>query len=106
MYQKDAEILYPFRVTPRLRNLRGPEWRDKIDEIVACEENSVDALAFSYLMLKVAGCLSCHSDSYRAMQGCTSCAVQTILRHKSSDQELLRELDDAQQEVAQFVNNQ
>jgi hypothetical protein len=89
MYQNDAEILFPARVIPLLRNLRGAEWQRLIDEIVDSREGSQAEQAFSLMMIRLDGCLTCHADSYRAMRGCTLCAQQTITRFKGSDSDLV-----------------
>jgi len=44
MYPK-AEILFPFPVTPRLRNLRGEKWAELVDRISQLPETDPDALA-------------------------------------------------------------
>lgn len=89
MYQDDAEILFPARVIPLLRNLRGPEWEQLIDRVLKQSAGSLDEQAFCLMMIRLDGCLTCHADSYRAMRGCTLCAQQTIARFKSSDSDLV-----------------
>jgi hypothetical protein len=88
MYQNDAEILFPARVIPMLRNLRGPDWQRLVDEVMSHQAGSVEEQAFSLMMIRLDGCLTCHADSYRAMRGCTLCAQQTITRFKGSDVDL------------------
>jgi hypothetical protein len=41
-------------------------------------------------MIRINGCLSCETDSYRAMRGCKECSQQSLRRYKTSDEELLR----------------
>ena len=89
MYQGDAEILFPARVIPQLRNLRSQEWQRLIDYVLSQPPDSLEYQAFTLMMIRLDGCLTCHSDSYRAMRGCTLCAQQTIARYKGSDQELI-----------------
>jgi hypothetical protein len=89
MYQSDAEILFPTRVIPLLRNLRGQAWAQLIDSVMAQPSPSAEKQAFTLLMIRLDGCLTCHADSYRAMRGCTLCAQQTIARYKGSDEELI-----------------
>jgi hypothetical protein len=95
MYQNDAEILFPARVVPLLRNLRGPEWQRLVDEIMQHEAGSQEEQAFSLMMIRLDGCLTCHADSYRAMRGCTLCAQQTITRFKGSDSDLVAAYEQA-----------
>jgi hypothetical protein len=103
MYQSDAEILFPTRVIPLLRNLRGEVWQRLVDEVLACPADSVEKQAFTLMMIRLDGCLTCHSDSYRAMRGCTLCAQQTIARYKGSDEELVAAFDQARQDICHYV---
>jgi hypothetical protein len=89
MYQSDAEILFPARVIPSLRNLRGPEWQQLVDHVLQHSSDSVAQQSFTLMMIRLDGCLTCHADSYRAMRGCTLCAQQTIARFKGDDFELV-----------------
>jgi len=99
MYQNDAEILFPARVVPLLRNLRGPEWQRLIDEIMRHAPGSEEEQAFSLMMIRLDGCLTCHADSYRAMRGCTLCAQQTITRFKGSDTDLVAAYEQAHRDL-------
>jgi hypothetical protein len=89
-YQTDAEILFPARVIPTLRNLRGDDWKVLIDQVTIQPESAPDVLAFGLMMIRLGPCMSCHSDSFRAMRGCTQCAFLTIMRFKGSDDDLIR----------------
>lgn len=99
MYNADTELLFPSRVISSLRNLRGDAWRDLVDRVDALPQDSVDHLAFVYMMVRLGGCVSCNADSFRAMRGCTQCARQTIRRYRGSDQELIAQYQQARQEV-------
>jgi hypothetical protein len=89
MYHADAEILFPPRVVPMLRDLRGRTWQDLVDRVALQPEGSLDSLAFCLLMIRLGGCLTCYADSYRALQGCTFCARRAILHFKGSDSDLI-----------------
>ena len=99
MYQADTEILFPMRVTPELRDLRGGAWGKLVEEICGNTDESISCLAFNLLIIRLSSCLSCHSHSYRAMRGCTSCATQSVKRFAGTDDELLRSYQEALQEV-------
>lgn len=99
MYQSDAEVLFPARVIPLLRNLRGPEWRYLVDRVLAAGESHPDTLAFVLMMIRLDGCMTCHSDSYRAMRGCSMCARQAISRFKGSDRDLIALWERARAEI-------
>ncbi len=89
MFQTDAEVLFPPRVIAALRNLRGQEWQQLVDQVLCQTTGSEEEQAFCLMMIRLDGCLTCHADSYRAMRGCTLCAQQTIARFKGSDRDLL-----------------
>lgn len=100
MYQNDAEMLFPPRVIPSLRNLRGQEWQQLVDQVLCSQDGSLEQQAFCLMMVRLDGCLTCHADSYRAMRGCTLCAQQTVARFKGSDQELLAAYERARADMA------
>jgi hypothetical protein len=85
----DNEILFPHYAIPALRNLRGQKWRQLIDKIATKRETSIEVIALMSVMIELNGCLTCETDSYRAMRGCTACAKQTLRRFKGSDEELI-----------------
>ena len=101
MYTKN-ELMFPHRVIPSLRNLRGAEWRDLIDRVLAVPEGDEQSLAFVLMMVRLNGCMACETDSYRAMRGCDACAIQTLRRYKGPDRELLRAYQQALEDVRQF----
>jgi hypothetical protein len=103
VYQEDTEILFPMRVAPHLRSLRGPLWRRLVDKAMASPDASLEQLAFSLVLIRLGGCLTCHPDSYRAMRGCTLCAMQAVRRFKGDDEQLLALFEQAQQEVIQYL---
>ena len=88
MYQSDAEIMYPNRVTPALRDLRGEAWQRLVANVLSRTESDDATLAFTLMMIRLDGCLTCHADSYRAMRGCALCAQHTIERYKGTDEQL------------------
>jgi hypothetical protein len=99
MYQSDAEILYPNRVTSTLRELRGGAWRQLVDNVLSRPEGDAATLAFTLMMIRLDGCLTCHADSYRAMRGCALCAQHTIERYKGTDEQLLAAFQQAQSDI-------
>lgn len=103
MYQSDTEILFPMRVAPFLRDLRGEVWQQLVEGVTCEPEASLNQLAFSLLIVRLSGCLSCHTDSYRAMRGCTVCAMQVIKRFKGEDRELCALFTQAQNDVILFL---
>jgi len=100
MYNSDTELLFPPRVIPVLRDLRGRKWEELVDQVVPQDEMSPDKLAFVLMMIRLNGCLTCNADSYRAMRGCTDCAVQTLRRNRDKDEKLLKMYAKAKNDLA------
>jgi len=103
MYNSDTELLFPPRVIPALRNLRGDLWQKLVDHLAQQEPASLDLIAFVLLMARLGGCGSCNADSYRALKGCTQCAQQTVRRYRGSDQELKEMFLEARRDAEQYL---
>ena len=93
------ELMFPPRVIPSLREMRGPDWRQLVDRVVRLPEEHPESLAFTLMMIRLDGCLECETDSYRAMRGCAMCAMQTLRRYKGTDQDLLTRYNQALTDV-------
>jgi len=100
MYQSDTEILFPMRVAPELRSLRGRAWRTLVDRVCRAPDASIEHLAFTLMIIRLSNCLSCHTHSYRALRGCTTCASQSIRRFRGEDDGLLALYQAAYDEVS------
>ncbi len=98
-----SELLFPSYAIAPLKGLRGPEWQALVKRIAALPETHPDSLAFSRTMMRVDGCLTCETDSYKAMRGCVQCALQTVRRFKESDEVLLKYYVQAQEEVNAYL---
>ena len=96
------ELMFPPRVIPLLRDVRGPEWKRLVDKVVALPEEHPESLAFSLMMIRLDGCMECETDSYRAMRGCALCAMQTLRRYKGPDRELLARYQEALRDVVAY----
>jgi hypothetical protein len=95
----DNELLFPPSVIPLLANSRGKGWQSLVERVVALPEDHPESLAFSLMMIRLDGCMACETDSYRAMRGCSACALQTLRRHKASDADLQRRYEKALADV-------
>lgn len=102
-YPGETEILFPIRVAPSLRNLRGSTWEKLVDQVCLAPTNSTQELGFVLLMIRVNGCLTCHTDCYRAMRGCEACAMMAVRRFRGDDQELMDAYEKAQAEVSDYL---
>ncbi len=105
MYNRDTELIFPSRVIPALSSLRGKKWKTLVEQIITQQPGEIDHLAFVLLMVRLAGCVNCHADSYRAMRGCTLCAKQAVKRFRGDDQEMFASFSIAIEQVEQFVAN-
>lgn len=99
----DNELMFPHRAIPSLRDLRGPRWQALVDRVTDLPETHEETLAFMLMMIRLNGCLSCETDSYRAMRGCAACAAQTLRRYKGQDDDLLTVFDEALRDVRAFA---
>lgn len=99
----DNEILFPHHSIPALAAVRGERWRALVEHVGGLPELHEDVLAFMLMMMRLNGCLSCETDSFRAMRGCTACSVQTLRRFKGSDDELIERYHSAQDEIRRYA---
>ena len=90
LYQEDAELLFPARLIPTLRDLRGEEFQQLVSRVEQCvSEVELQKLGFVLMMIRLSSCVTCTADSYRAMNGCTRCAQKTVRGFKGNDDELV-----------------
>jgi hypothetical protein len=99
----NTEIMFPPSVIPALRDTSGSEWRRLVERVTRLEETDPESLAFSLMMIRLNGCLECETDSYRAMRGCSACALQTVRRFRTNERELLRLYKAALQDVQAYL---
>ena len=99
MYNADTELLFPPRIIPSLRDLRGATWKKLVDRVEKSGDNSDEKAGFVLMMVRINGCVSCNADSFRAMHGCTQCTKQAIQRLKESDKQLSKALEESILEV-------
>jgi hypothetical protein len=88
------------RVIPRLRELRGPIWRDLIDHILHEDTPIEEQLGFVLMMVDLCSCSTCNSYSYRAMRGCTTCACSAISRFREDDAVLVKKVKSASKRMS------
>ena len=103
MIHEDTDVLFPPRVIPSLRDLRGEHWKDLVTQVEQQSLVHPDRLAFVLFMVRISGCVTCHADSFRAMRGCTQCAIQTVRRHRGDDHDLIKGFTEAQHDIAQHL---
>ncbi|MEE8392250.1 MAG: hypothetical protein V3S14_15850, partial [Anaerolineae bacterium] len=98
-----SEILFPSRCIPQLRDLRRRTWAKLIDHIANLPDGHEDVLGFSLMMIRLGSCLTCDLDSYRASLGCCTCACRSVAGFKGSDKELVRQFEEAREEVRAYI---
>jgi hypothetical protein len=103
MYNSDTELLFPIRVIPTLSSLRDDIWRELVARVSVPHADPTDQMAFVLMMIRLGGCVTCSSDSFRAMRGCTQCAWQTIRRYRGTDQALLDQFEQARRDVQEYL---
>ncbi len=102
MLNADTELLFPIRVIPLLRDLRGGEWNQLIDHLSSPQAQEDELCAFTLMMVRLGGCNGCNADSFRAMKGCTHCAKLTIRRYKGSDSDLIELYNNARKDLVEI----
>jgi hypothetical protein len=97
------DLLFPSKAIDGLRYLRGENWKILINQVADLEPTNQDRIAFVLFMVRISGCTSCQSDSFRAMRGCGLCSTTTIKRFKGDDQTLIDLYNDARKDVVKYM---
>ena len=100
-----TELLFPPRLIPDLKLLRGEEWRKLVEHVASLPETDPETLAFCLMMIRLNACLGCVSGSYRFMRGCELCAQQTISRFQGTDEELIELFYKAKEDLERYTEN-
>jgi len=103
MQENSIDLLFPSRAIELLCDIRGEIWRNFINSLIDLEPTSRDRIAFVLMMVRLGGCFSCQSDSFRAMRGCILCSNTTVKRYKGSDQSLIDLYNEAKNEVDNYM---
>lgn len=103
MNNSDTELLFPMRAISSLRDQRGEDWRELVDRVVNLPEWDSSKIAFSSMVMKLAGCLGCSADSFRALKGCTHCSKMVIKRYKGSDKDLMNLFSESKDEIDRIL---
>jgi len=104
MVNTDTDMLFPLRIIPSLGGLRGTDWQKLVEKVSDEQTEAGEKIAFTSLMVKLAGCSGCNSDSFRAMRGCSQCSRQIIKRFKGSDADLLENYRECLKEVKNYLS--
>lgn len=102
MYAEN-ELLFPPHAVTKIRKARGDQWEELVDGVLRLPEDHPRSLALSLTMVRLDGCLTCETDSYRAMRGCIPCALQSLRRFKGSDEDLIDRYHKALEDVEVYL---
>jgi hypothetical protein len=103
MQDGSIDLLFPSRAIEPLRKLRGECWENLINNLIELDPMSLDRIAFVLFMVRISGCTTCQSDSFRAMRGCILCSNTTIKRYKGNDQYLIDLYNEAKNDVSKYM---
>jgi hypothetical protein len=103
MQDGGIDLLFPSRAIEPLRKLRGECWEKLINNLIELDPMSLDRIAFVLFMVRISGCTTCQSDSFRAMRGCILCSNTTIKRYKGNDQNLIDLYNEAKNDVSKYM---
>lgn len=99
-----TELLFPPRLLPVLEDLRGEHWQKLVAEVRMRPMGDLERRALILLIARLAGCLSCQSDSWRAHQGCEQCSKQTIKKFRGTDEELIALFQETLEEIRDILS--
>ncbi len=104
IYSENTNLLFPPTAIASLRHARGPLWQQLVNSVLKAKPDSLEQIAFLLVMARLNSCTTCNVDSYRALQGCSTCARQSLRRFRGSDEELVSLYQTAVQEVKRFLS--
>jgi hypothetical protein len=103
MVYSHCEILFPHSKVNGLKNLKGDDWKELVEEIAMLPETHPDALAFSHMMINICDCLNCDLSSYKAALGCAACSQRTVNALRDDDQQLLQRFNKSQKIIYDYL---
>ena len=103
MQSVSIDLLFPSRAIEPLCKLRGERWESLITHLIELKPDSLDRIAFVLFMVRIGGCTTCQSDSFRAMRGCILCSSNTIKRYKGDDQNLIDLFNEAKKDITKYM---
>jgi hypothetical protein len=103
MQGNNIDLLFPSKAIEILSGIRGEMWDILVYSLNDLESTNPDRIAFVLMMVRLGGCASCQSDSFRAMRGCILCSTTSIKRYKGSDQSLIDLYNEAKKDVVKYM---
>jgi len=105
MYNPDTDLIFPPRVISTLSNERSPVWKQLVNRAQKSASDSPEKVAFILMMARLDNCATCNADSYRAIQGCSTCARQALKRYHGTDEDLVHLFDTARSEIILYIKS-
>ncbi len=103
MYNPETDLIFPPRAIHALTEERTKVWKDLVRTVEDASPNSLDQTAFILIMARMSACATCNSDSFRALNGCVTCARQSVRRFRGSDEDLVELFQTAKDEVERYM---
>ncbi len=103
LHNYEIDLLFPSRAIEPLRKLRGEQWEQLVTSLIDLDPGHPERVAFVLFMVRIGGCTTCQSDSYRAMRGCILCSSNTIKRYKGNDQNLIDLYNEAKKDISKYM---
>lgn len=103
MQGNNIDLIFPPRAIEYLCNIRSERWDNLVNNLLELKPTDPARIAFVLMMVRIGGCTSCQSDSFRAMRGCILCSITTIKRFKGNDQNLIDQYDAAKKDVNRYL---
>ncbi len=100
---EETGLIFPAHGISLLMDVRGEMWQNLVAAVEKSEPDGNAQVAFILMMARLNNCVTCNSDSYRAMHGCITCARQSIKRFHGSDEDLTGIFETARTEVIEFL---
>jgi hypothetical protein len=103
MYNPDTDLLFPPRILPALADLLDTAWEELINCVIVAGPGSLEQVAFILMMARMNNCVTCNSNSYRAINGCTICTKQSLKHFSDTDETLNEMFHTTREEVKQYL---
>ena len=105
MYNPDTDLLFPPRALQALRDIRCTAWQELVNNVILAGPGSLDQITFILMMARMNNCATCNFASYRAINGCTVCAKQSLKRFREDDNTLICLFQATKTEVEYYIHH-
>lgn len=99
----ETHLIFPERLIAVLQDLRGQDWQELVQRTMTYPNSAIEQAAFVLLIVRLAGCNTCHADTLRALRGCAQCARQAVTRYRGTDDELVDMYHQSYTEIQNYL---